>query len=1130
DRIQAYDPDGTFLYNWGTSGTGPNQFDFPFGIAYDSSGLLYITDTYTHRVLIYDTNGNYVDEWVASNGWLYNIEVDHDGNLYVSNFPYRVDKYRPDGILLERLIQSLGTPEKSTAVSFPLGLAIDMDGSLYVTDYVEHTVAKVNPHFVPSNVSYAIVDWGEHEEIGGDATDTWDIRIWFPSEAPNVEKVDLSLSPDLEEWVTVPVEDRTFRIAFTYGSVIEYNIDNALRSMDWDKIRYMNIQVKGAEYHIDGADGRISKTIESAYVVRTGFINDTEPGDDIREILIGMADGSILAFNAETGELVWDSEGDKPRFSLDAGIRDIVQLDGRGIMPTFEYYGIQVTPATFSGITVTQFHGYSLGHIDNTAAKDMVVTAAVSGVSRLLYLRNTGTDENPIWLYIPNFFPTFCPDIISEAVGFFASPTLADIDQDGDVDLILVTGSQDVDTGAHSSQIKYYEQIASNNWVERTGYFTSPQLVADTAELLPKMSFYDMDGNGDLDLTMANDSLFYFGGGGPTTPFAWGRLDSYYQGINDQIRGIDSIDKVAFSDWDKDGDVDVTLAFSYTNYSDWILAPENATLAYFENTGTPGNPVWVKRRSMYEPDFRGSPISPSLGYIEPSFIDMNGDGVEDFIGLQDTYIRSYRGTITHDSFIVATYPYIHLVEVEKRGMDDGFYGYEAYDSWSNEKKYQNWTYAIEFADTDRDGKDEVIVGSFDNNVYTFEQVANNTYRRAWRSPDLAYTYDISFNEVTLWEDVRDIVVGDQDQDGKLEIIAASGWRIVVFENVEDNLYQLVWQSGNQIPNVMGVSLWVSRDRSRVTELALGSDLDRDGLREIVAASHDWVFIFENTDNDTYSMVWQWQHLPHLARFIPEIYDLHVADADRDGFMEIIVVGTDERRDPWGEVYNAQGWFYIWENSEDADGNPVDNAFDEAIDQILSVQGVGAYSVDVADHDRNMKDELILGIGSGVNIWLNTGNNLYQEIALLPTEDPVSNVLSANTDGDSFYEIVVSQGRRVSVFEQNWTHPLEDHYYDNVWNSTKHPTDVTDIVIGDSNHNGLLEILVTAAEGYVYSYEWVSNGTLEEGGAIALASLSATGIPNDSSQGGRDYIENLSAVVLMERIRTPAKVVRWLEEV
>ncbi|MFA4849823.1 MAG: 6-bladed beta-propeller [Methanoregula sp.] len=44
DKVQKFGPDGTLLAEWGTTGTGLNQFYHPVGIAVDSQGYVYVTD------------------------------------------------------------------------------------------------------------------------------------------------------------------------------------------------------------------------------------------------------------------------------------------------------------------------------------------------------------------------------------------------------------------------------------------------------------------------------------------------------------------------------------------------------------------------------------------------------------------------------------------------------------------------------------------------------------------------------------------------------------------------------------------------------------------------------------------------------------------------------------------------------------------------------------------------------------------------------------------------------------------------------------------------------------------------------------------------------------------------------
>ena len=45
DRVQKFDSSGNFITKWGSKGTGDGEFRSVHGIAIDSSGNVYVTDT-----------------------------------------------------------------------------------------------------------------------------------------------------------------------------------------------------------------------------------------------------------------------------------------------------------------------------------------------------------------------------------------------------------------------------------------------------------------------------------------------------------------------------------------------------------------------------------------------------------------------------------------------------------------------------------------------------------------------------------------------------------------------------------------------------------------------------------------------------------------------------------------------------------------------------------------------------------------------------------------------------------------------------------------------------------------------------------------------------------------------------
>ena len=63
NRIVKFAPDGTYLMEWGNSGSGPGEFSTPHDLAIDSEGRLFVGDRGNSRIQIFNPDGTYVDEW-----------------------------------------------------------------------------------------------------------------------------------------------------------------------------------------------------------------------------------------------------------------------------------------------------------------------------------------------------------------------------------------------------------------------------------------------------------------------------------------------------------------------------------------------------------------------------------------------------------------------------------------------------------------------------------------------------------------------------------------------------------------------------------------------------------------------------------------------------------------------------------------------------------------------------------------------------------------------------------------------------------------------------------------------------------------------------------------------------------
>jgi DNA-binding beta-propeller fold protein YncE len=61
-RVQVFDPEGAFLFRWGSGGAGEGQFSYPTGIAV-TERRVFVSDWNNHRVQVFDLEGQFLSQW-----------------------------------------------------------------------------------------------------------------------------------------------------------------------------------------------------------------------------------------------------------------------------------------------------------------------------------------------------------------------------------------------------------------------------------------------------------------------------------------------------------------------------------------------------------------------------------------------------------------------------------------------------------------------------------------------------------------------------------------------------------------------------------------------------------------------------------------------------------------------------------------------------------------------------------------------------------------------------------------------------------------------------------------------------------------------------------------------------------
>lgn len=83
-RMLKFNSKGEFIKEWGTLGTGPDEFQQPHSIAMDSKGRLFVADRGNNRIVIFDQDGNRLDTWYqfSRNSGIY---IDANDILYAAD-------------------------------------------------------------------------------------------------------------------------------------------------------------------------------------------------------------------------------------------------------------------------------------------------------------------------------------------------------------------------------------------------------------------------------------------------------------------------------------------------------------------------------------------------------------------------------------------------------------------------------------------------------------------------------------------------------------------------------------------------------------------------------------------------------------------------------------------------------------------------------------------------------------------------------------------------------------------------------------------------------------------------------------------------------------------------------------
>ena len=164
---------GTALSSGKTDGTGAAaRFKNPRGVAVDSSDNVYVGDTSNHTIRkitpdgvvstfagTAEISGNADGPGTAASFTYPNgVAVDSSGNVYVADtYNHTIRKITPDGVVttLAGTAGSSGSDDGTATARFnrPYGVAVDSSDNVYVADYNNNTIRKITAGGVVSTLA-----------------------------------------------------------------------------------------------------------------------------------------------------------------------------------------------------------------------------------------------------------------------------------------------------------------------------------------------------------------------------------------------------------------------------------------------------------------------------------------------------------------------------------------------------------------------------------------------------------------------------------------------------------------------------------------------------------------------------------------------------------------------------------------------------------------------------------------------------------------------------------------------------------------------------------------------------------------------------------------------------------------
>ena len=847
----------------------------------------------------------------------------------------------------------------------------------------------------------AIIDFGLDEEGTGSANADRDVVITFQSLNSGIfTRFNFSIGKTATDFSQV----NSSRMSIS-GNQLSIDVDDVLIERQWDWFRYAKLVVyNGGNYRINSLELKhVYNLLTEALSLTIGpmdfdgdkyFTGESE----LDKIVIGTSIGEYICvgYDGDSYEVLWESYDDE-RYKLDRYIWDLEYIDTKSTAANY-LLGSSLTLGS------TGLNAWSHGVASPLAAPggDGVPRYFVGGMNYDFAVYDTqGTLDTDFMslLYDVND-PIFKPCIALNLAWLWPEAGLLPT-------IVLSTYDPQAEYTSDEyilgrSTLEFFSRVAVGDPYSWIGSIETYDYTGDILQILrnarttPRLSFADVDSDGDLDFAISVGKVYLARNMFEEEGITQFYLDQeYFRSINEQ-GGSAVWGQPEIFDVDGDGDLDLVLSFAY-NYG----------VTCFINEGSSLKPRWSEDRQFLmnsNPEtalttlhLKDLQFIPNTGgytlqkQAETTGYELQGDYHWGAINVSEkTLTFGVPVYDTMDSYIVATNPYVSRMDFCLRtGAGFKNVGFHMHESWNTDFDLQEWTLSIASGDLDSDGRGEIVVGDFDNNVYSFEHLVNSTYKRMFRSFDLNHTVvtdetPYAYGQLEglsgdfyrrIFDHATHLLVGtDVDQDDHRELIVASSLQVYIFEatGVDDTLSLAhtidLRDLGYVDPEFAG---WEGIDS--ITVLQAGSDLDSDRRLELLVGAGPYFLIY-NVENEEF--------------------------------------GGMEANDFFGDAQDGHGRYYLF-------GSPLaSSSFKNALISALAV----------GDTDGNGHPEVF--VGGTVDTRLEHQNGFLTSYECVggtfrlawsaPSNvtywNPVSSIIIDDQDYDGVMEIIVGHSQGIDIFE------------------------------------------------------------------------------------------------------------------